>query len=306
MTLLRAQAALCVMLFSSVAWSQESTRVLPDWYQIEIAVFAHEPADIDAQFWDLALKAKLPEGAIQLGTFSQPQPDSTSAPITPAADGKTNRPPGSPVALILRPDLASSLNNLNRLSLARGYRLLVHQRWLQQLPADSEQPSIRIQGGALLDETVFPDEQFELDGSIMLTRARYLHINTDLYLTLAPPPNWKPANRAPKAVLDALASVPPSLQSPAPEARPPEWLTVNLQQKRRMRSNELHYLDHPLFGMLINITPYAPAVQAAIEGSDLLATNMPTQRSATADPETPSTETKTNKTNEPENAPENH
>jgi len=32
--------------------------------------------------------------------------------------------------------------------------------------------------------------------------------------------------------------------------------TVALRQKRRMRSNELHYLDHPLMGLLVKVTPY--------------------------------------------------
>ena len=30
---------------------------------------------------------------------------------------------------------------------------------------------------------------------------------------------------------------------------------VVLQQKRRMRSTEVHYLDHPLFGLVIKLTP---------------------------------------------------
>ncbi len=32
----------------------------------------------------------------------------------------------------------------------------------------------------------------------------------------------------------------------------------SMQQSRRLRSNELHYIDHPLFGMLIHIRPYDP------------------------------------------------
>lgn len=31
---------------------------------------------------------------------------------------------------------------------------------------------------------------------------------------------------------------------------------ITLKQKRRMRSNELHYIDHPRLGILIKITPY--------------------------------------------------
>lgn len=46
-------------------------------------------------------------------------------------------------------------------------------------------------------------------------------------------------------------------------AAPEPWLlqrTVRLQQHRKMRSNELHYLDHPLFGVLIKITRADPSV----------------------------------------------
>lgn len=42
-------------------------------------------------------------------------------------------------------------------------------------------------------------------------------------------------------------------QAPKPIAR---YLTVKMDKPRRMRSRELHYLDHPLFGLLIRITPY--------------------------------------------------
>ena len=33
---------------------------------------------------------------------------------------------------------------------------------------------------------------------------------------------------------------------------------VTLRQKRKMRSNELHYIDHPRIGLLVKITPYTP------------------------------------------------
>ncbi|MEH6650075.1 MAG: CsiV family protein [Motiliproteus sp.] len=42
-------------------------------------------------------------------------------------------------------------------------------------------------------------------------------------------------------------------QSSEPIAR---YLTVKMDKPRRMRSRELHYLDHPVFGLLIRITPY--------------------------------------------------
>ena len=43
--------------------------------------------------------------------------------------------------------------------------------------------------------------------------------------------------------------------------------TVVIDESRRMRSNELHYLDHPLFGMIIKVTPYEAPVPEADEDS---------------------------------------
>jgi hypothetical protein len=44
---------------------------------------------------------------------------------------------------------------------------------------------------------------------------------------------------------------------------------VLLQQARRMRGGELHYIDHPMFGLLIKVTRYEfePFVETALNGS---------------------------------------
>jgi hypothetical protein len=39
---------------------------------------------------------------------------------------------------------------------------------------------------------------------------------------------------------------------------------VLLQQKRRMRSNEVHYIDHPLFGVIVKMTPLTTAELGAL------------------------------------------
>jgi hypothetical protein len=35
-----------------------------------------------------------------------------------------------------------------------------------------------------------------------------------------------------------------------------KYRVFRLQQSRRMRSSEIHYLDHPLFGVIAQVTPY--------------------------------------------------
>jgi hypothetical protein len=43
--------------------------------------------------------------------------------------------------------------------------------------------------------------------------------------------------------------------------RHPPWSwkhAVQMQQSRRMRSEEVHYLDHPLLGVVVKLTPLEP------------------------------------------------
>jgi hypothetical protein len=34
--------------------------------------------------------------------------------------------------------------------------------------------------------------------------------------------------------------------------------SYRMQQSRRMRSGEMHYLDHPFFGLIVKFTRYTP------------------------------------------------
>ena len=67
-----------------------------------------------------------------------------------------------------------------------------------------------------------PDGRPVLDGTLTLARSRYLHLSADLVY-----------------------------------ADPNVGVPVALRELRRMRSGELHYLDHPRFGVLVQINPVA-------------------------------------------------
>ena len=71
---------------------------------------------------------------------------------------------------------------------------------------------------ALQEPTIAPPK---LDGTIRVYLARYLHANVDLVYHR------------------------PGVETP-----------FRLATSRRMRSGELHYLDHPVFGVLIKVIPY--------------------------------------------------
>ncbi|MGB5729800.1 MAG: CsiV family protein [Thiogranum sp.] len=120
----------------------------------------------------------------------------------------------------------------NALARSAPYRPLVHLAWRQVVP-DGRQ---RAKPVALPGAGNNPNKAY-VDGLVRVAVERYLHL--DLHL---------PAS--------AAAATLPEAES---EYGVPE---IRLRQQRRMRSKELHYFDHPRFGVIALITPYEPTTSA--------------------------------------------
>ncbi len=159
---------------------------------------------------------------------------------------------------------------------AGGYRTLFHERWVQ--PVASEGNAIPI----VIDRSGDRGDWPLLQGSVKIHISRFLHLETNLWLNTHgdyfPDNAWRmPAPPlGPPAVIVEEADPEPEeetyfISEPAAAelADPNEPLlsaeesgpvypwrhAVALQQKRRMRSNEIHYLDHPLLGVVVLFTP---------------------------------------------------
>ncbi|MEZ5560367.1 MAG: CsiV family protein [Pseudomonadales bacterium] len=146
-----------------------------------------------------------------------------------------------------------------RLARAPGYQVLQHGRWLQPVPPrDAPQPLL-IQAGTRLEGG------WQLEGTLDLSLGRYLHFNARLWY-------YEPLlGAAPISVpLAAGAGNPGPSPEPAtgagPESlpAPPAGAYLLLAESRRMRSGELHYLDHPKFGVLVRSDP-VPLPQSLID-----------------------------------------
>ena len=169
------------------------------------------------------------------------------------------------------------------------YRILFHEVWWQ--PVEGARTSLPIVLDTSGDEQAYP----VLQGTIKLHRSRFLHVDTQLWLNTDGsylPGSWRmPAPPLAPVSLEIVAAPAPDpglLPPPAPadalyssedesllgEAAldsgmdmPPSYPyrhAVLLQHTKRMRSNEVHYIDHPLLGMVIKVTPLGPeALQAA-------------------------------------------
>jgi len=89
---------------------------------------------------------------------------------------------------------------------------------------------------------------YEFEGKITIALSRYLHTYTNLIL------------RRPRLSVDPVLSNAPQNAYLAANLADTRILNNHrIKEHRRMRSKNLHYLDHPEFAMLILITPYEVA-----------------------------------------------
>jgi hypothetical protein len=109
-----------------------------------------------------------------------------------------------------------------RLDRSGRYRVLLHGAWIAPLPDRDAPLPMLIQTGAK------SGDRWRIEGTIAVTVARYLHADVEL-----------------RYLVDATA--------PNDPTAPPTYL--EMREDRRLRSGELHYLDHPRFGVLLQIDP---------------------------------------------------
>ena len=176
------------------------------------------------------------------------------------------------------------------------YQTLFHESWLQPIAGEADNIPIVIDRSG--DQQDWP----ALQGSVRLYLSRYLHIETNLWLNtdgsyipgswaMAPPPLGpasliviepvqEPEESPVTAYSGSLFNEPAGLEQEPPDANEPRgpvspWRhAVALTEKRRMRSEEVHYLDHPMLGLVVKLTPLseeelevlAVAEQAAGQG----------------------------------------
>ena len=139
----------------------------------------------------------------------------------------------------LSPQFYTMDNIRGGLAAAPGYSVLFHRAW-RQLAYDRS---------SAIDYPVhsFADNgRDSVEGTVTLIVERYLHLDLDLLL-------MKAGSSRPVLYSDGPGSVP----------------AYRLSEKRRVRSSELHYFDHPQFGVIARITPYVAPEQPPVSQTDM-------------------------------------
>ena len=189
------------------------------WYTIEIIVFQHLSNDgLYTEHWPADPGRPAIEDAITLTI-------DTGEGSAEAFDPKAFHLLGSSEF-----QLGEAAGRLKR---SGGYCPLLHVAWRQPGYTRSEARKVHI-------HTDLPNRFRDTDGlgislnhviegTLRLSRARYLHLEADLLHHRQVP-------------LDTAT----------------EGTMFRMQDSRRMRSKEVHYIDHPLVGLLVLVTPYEP------------------------------------------------
>lgn len=162
-----------------------------------------------------------------------------------------------------------------KLAASGRYRPLLHIGWIQPLDTSEHGTPVHIYDGMQPEAAGSPAEAtappappggadaaspagtppvttpHTLDGVFTVWRGRFLHADLDLGYRRTYTPD-----AAPTITLPPPADAPQAEQAaPAAPQPQPVTLAVRMTQSRRLRDGELHYVDHPLFGALVTVSP---------------------------------------------------
>jgi len=236
-----------------------------DWYDVEVIVFRHHDFKaLSQESWPRDPGSPMIRSAREL-LPSLPEN------LTSAHSDKLK----GPLAYIqLRRDQSRLEEKRALLEKAGQYEPLIHLSWRQPGLGEEDAEAIHIHEGVNWPEEIEPEAETSskedtsdddanivmplpvddlegppapfIDGTIKLVRKRFLHIEADFIY------------RA------------PFIEDKDNRLERQQWpQAFRLQETRRMRSREIHYLDHPMFGVLILATPYVAPVEESLEESPL-------------------------------------
>lgn len=255
-------------LFAQMSQAQTRTAGHEGWYQVEMIVFARKNVTSE-EHWPSNIKLRYPSEWVELKDASSA--DTNSVDLTRDAFYRL-------------PETERQLNSqAQKLERNPSFQILFHNAWRQVITNEKTAKSILIQSG----QTFGPHQ--ELEGSIRLSVATFLKLQTNLWYSQfdlnvgqEPTKQWPVLPKQPNLLATPLAglSLDSSLElDQALSAESKEWNNSNfsnsenegdseaannfitrqiilLQQTRDMRSGEVHYIDHPVVGIIVQITPY--------------------------------------------------
>ncbi len=224
-----------------------------DWYQVEVIVFEYLYPDTDGENW--YVNPLLPSLQNSASLVTEKELEQVAQDIV----GRTeiSREAGNmegideeeiePVPYKVLPNDRYRLEGIYRvLGLSRDYRPVYHVAWQQPAVDGNLAKAVHLQ----IDEDIKKPEQtgageiYEpaavlFDGTVRIRSTQFLHVDIDMVYFRSPP---LPAGQN-------------GMEHSEPDTQPGKYADyVSMQETRRIRLNELHYFDHPMFGVILQVS----------------------------------------------------
>lgn len=259
----------CLALFT-VFLSFSSHASDEQWYQVELIVFEHLDKKGLQETWPL--DPGRPNVSDARSLISEQQASSDDASVQ-SEQARLNY-------LAVKDSQLQLTDARERVANQGSYRIIFHKGWKQKIADKKLAEPLRLIGGKQYESATnsydnqFGDElamaydndmgshldmqnSYEVDGTLRISKGRYLHIDTDLVFT-RPMRVLTPATGLQGSLTTGSPKV--SLANVSNRSRWQHETNARLQpfrlsQSVRMRSNEVQYIDHPLYGILVAIMP---------------------------------------------------
>ncbi len=202
------------------------------WYQVEVVVFDRLNPNLDGEQWQNEI-FKVRDNLVELQA-------------TDTTDGL--------IPYMILDKGRNRLNGVQRIfKLSSQYRPLIHLSWQQ--PATQRRQSRyihlqRLDGNPSIpvaetnnidDEPEFIDELIQLnrilDGSIRIRSGFYLHADIDLSYFKDLPAENKILRTSEESFVGTS-----------------DKTVIKLKETRKIKLNEIHYFDHPMFGVILQVS----------------------------------------------------
>lgn len=205
-----------------------------NWYQVNLVVFENRSAITGDETLTQpdGVQFERPDIAVEIDSIPE--------------SGDEN---GFQRTTIIDQEFNSVVASLQRSS---GYKVLMVKSWRQPGLERSKAIPVIIRGGDTFGQ------HSRVEGSVRLVLSRYLHLETDLWLgdytqQLATPQEWTEEPGETATTTSLIPAEEPETATPAILFEPTRL--IRMQESRRMRSKELHYLDHPMLGVVAKVIP---------------------------------------------------
>lgn len=262
---------------SSLIAAASSQAETPYWYDVEVALIGYQDSQsIDHESWPEVVDKNSPEiiNGKQINDSTpwnwvdwwNEKPTKTSQ-FNVQRTHETNKlKPLSKPFSEYGPAFADKMPKLEN---TKGMTVVWSKKWRQPIQSKQQSTSsdntmaIALKAPLNLTDTINKGQaldEIEINGNIHLYRSRYLHIVTELQVqhwrTLADSHELGKNFSSPRSSqLSEKNIIPSSSSSPLTTIDKIPLRAAHVNQSRRMRSNELHYLDHPMLGILVRVTP---------------------------------------------------